>query len=680
MEPGNPTQISDPLLASVQFAKGVGPARAPLFEKLGVHTLLDLLYLFPRDYRDQRDVVPIASLVDQEVGIVEGTVEYAKEKITRNGMCILEAAFGDGSGYVTVTWFRQPWLAEKIQAAERYRIVGKAVRDGGIWRMTNPRIVAAGEARSTLTPIYPLTEGLKSEQVAKVIAQALEKYAGLVPELLPAGWRRARQLLDIGSALQKIHAPDSPEELDAARCRIVYDELLPLQVALAIKRASQRRQDAPQIVTTDPIDRRIRRLFPFELTAEQNRVLGDITRDLAQGRPMNRLLQGDVGSGKTAVAIYAILSTIAAGFQAALMAPTEVLARQHYETLEGYLAQSRVRRLFLKGGMPAAEREEALRKLKTGEIDLVVGTHALVQKDVGFAKLGLVVIDEQHKFGVRQRSEFRKQSPSPHYLVMTATPIPRSLAMTWFGDLDISVLRSPPPGRQAILTYLVPAAERMKAYEFLEKQVRGGSQGLVVCPRIEASSDRPLESAVDRAAAMAEGSFRDLGVGLLHGQLEDDQRDHVLTRFRSRQINVLVSTVVVEVGIDIPSANVVLIENAETFGLSQLHQIRGRVGRGTERGICFLIDSSGGPTPNDRLIELSKTTDGFVIADMDARMRGVGEAIGTRQHGSAGLAVADLFRDAAIVRMAREDARQLIQEDPRLKNGEWQVLRRLTAR
>lgn len=666
-----------PLDSSVQFVKGVGPDRAKLYEKLGVNTILDLLYLFPRDYQDLRNVTPMASLEEGAVLALAGKLEYVRERVTRSGMPIIEAGFSDPTGYVSVTWFHRPWVADQMKLEGVYRLVGKAKLTDGRWKMSNPRVelLEVDVGSPGLVPVYPLTEGLNIHGVRRAVAHVLEKYVPMVNDPLPERIRHQHGFPSLSESLRWIHLPPNQATLQRARARLVYDEFLPLQMALAVKRFGRRSSSAIRIVTRDEVDRRIRRLFPFTLTRDQDKAIAEITRDLAGGTAMYRLLQGDVGTGKTAVAAYAMLTTIAAGHQAALMAPTEILARQHYRTFDEYLSNSRVRRRLLVGGLSSAERTDVLRSLESGEIDLVIGTHALVQKDVSFAKLGLVVIDEQHKFGVRQRGEFLRDGQRPHQLVMTATPIPRSLAMTWFGDLDLSLLRERPPGRQETLTYSVPFEEREKAYAFLDRQLRLGSQGLVVCPRIEGDGDETLTSAVRRAEEMVSGAFADHGVGVVHGKLADEEREKVLRAFRRGDLAVLVSTVVIEVGLDIPTANVVIIENAEQFGLSQLHQIRGRVGRGSQRGVCFLVHRSAEPTVTDRLTKFTRTTDGFAIAELDAAVRGIGDAIGARQHGQSDLRIGDYVRDIHLLQKAREDALELVRADPSLTSADLRALR-----
>lgn len=667
----------DPLEQDVQYLKGVGPQKAERLAKLGIATVGDLLYLFPRDYRDLRNATPIAQLAEEGIQVIHVRIEHAIERTTRNGKSIINAGLSDETGYASARWFNRPRLADSLPTTTLYRVAGRFQRSDLGWLTINPQITPIRDedmlSGPGLIPIYPTTEGLHPEAVRDAVRAAVTGYAESVPELVPPGMRERLRLRTVADALRGIHAPIDQEDIAVSRRRLAFDEFLVLQTALAIKRAEVQTRTAPPIPVTPRIDARIRRLFPFAFTAAQNRAATEIAADLARSLPMNRLLHGDVGAGKTAVAIYAILAAVAAGYQTALMAPTEVLARQHYQTLDRYLEHSRVRRALLTGSLTAKQREKTVRQLTEGAIDLVVGTHALVSKDVEFAKLGLVVIDEQHKFGVRQRAEFQRQATMPHHLVMTATPIPRSLAMTWFGDLDISVLNEKPPGRQETITKRVPAEQRDQAYDFLRKRIDQGAQGLVVAPRIDGEDDHV--SVRQLADEFAIGRFADIPVGVVHGRLPDDEKESAVAKFRSGELRILICTVVLEVGLDVPNASVVLIENAERFGLAQLHQIRGRVGRGSERGACFLIHHSLEPDVASRLDAVARNNDGFEIAEIDAEIRGIGEPIGVRQHGFVRPRIGDFVRDVELLRLARDEARRLVDADRRLEHHSLAPLR-----
>ncbi|HJT78694.1 MAG TPA: ATP-dependent DNA helicase RecG, partial [Gemmataceae bacterium] len=461
-----------------------------------------------------------------------------------------------------------------------------------------------------------------------------------------------------------------------ARRRFIYEEFLLLQLGLALRRRELRdRQRAPVLPVTPPIDARIRRLFPFRLTADQDRAVADVCRDLASDRPMQRLLQADVGAGKTAVAVYALLVAVANKHQAILMAPTEVLARQHWHTLERTLAHSRVRRLLLTGGLTARQRREALAAIRGGEVDLVVGTQALAQEDVQFARLGLVVIDEQHKFGVNQRARLRRLGVDPHYLVMTATPIPRTMALTVFGDLDVSVMRQLPPGRQPVSTRWLPAGQRDRLYAKLRDELRRGRQAYVVCPLVEESATLDLRAAEQTHAELRDGPLSGFRLGLLHGRMDEGAKDDVMKQFRAGRLDVLVCTSVVEVGVDVAGATLLVVEHAERFGLSQLHQLRGRVSRGTVPGLCYLFAEPATDEARQRLQAFVRTRDGFALAEHDARLRGAGEFFGTRQHGLGELRLGDVLRDADLLQLARRDAFALVAADAGLRRPEHAALR-----
>jgi ATP-dependent DNA helicase RecG len=511
----------------------------------------------------------------------------------------------------------------------------------------------------------------------QLLRTAVDRFATEAPEVLPSALLAKRSMPDVARSLREVHFPPTLPEAQAARRRFVYEEFLLLQLALALRRRELRdRQRAPVLPVTPLIDQRIRRLFPFALTADQDKAISEICGDLAGDRPMQRLLQADVGAGKTAVAVYALLVVIANQHQGVLMAPTEVLARQHMDTLEQYLAQSRVRRLLLTGAMTARHRRDALENLRTGQINLVVGTQALLEDDVQFARLGLVVIDEQHKFGVNQRARVRRLGIDPHYLVMTATPIPRTVALTVFGDLDLSTIRELPPGRRPVVTRWLRPSQRDGVFEKIRQALRAGRQGYVVCPLVDESEALDLKAAQQTHAELQAGPFAEFRVGLLHGRMDDVDKDDVMRRFRRHEIDLLVSTVVIEVGVDVPNATLLVVEHADRFGLSQLHQLRGRVSRGTDAGQCWLFADPATDEGRERLRIVTRVTDGFDLAEQDARLRGLGEFFGTRQHGLGDLRVANLSTDIPILREARDDAFAIVLADAGLRQPEHALLRR----
>src|SRR5262245_58738644 len=600
------------------------------------------------------------------------------------------------------TWFNQTGVLRTVRYGLRVAFSGKPKRYRGHWQINHPRMQildsqADAPARQVI-PVYPLTEGLHPEKLRDLIGQALTIGAARAPDFLPAALRNRHRYPPTPQALHEVHFPELLAQALQAKRRFVYEEFLILQAALAARRREMHdERRAPGLPVDTEIDARIRRLFPFALTSDQNRAIREICKDLALERPMQRLLQADVGAGKTAVAVHGMLVAIANKHQTALMAPTEVLARQHWLTLEEYLRRSRVRRLLLTGSLSTRERRQALADIRAGNIDLVVGTQALVQDDVEFAKLGLVVIDEQHKFGVAQRARIRQLgdapagqagqatcpttspreavSPTPHYLVMTATPIPRTIALTVFGDLDVSIIRELPPGRQKVQTRWSSEKDRDRLYEHFRSQMKQGRQAYVVCPLVAESETLDLTAAEQLFAELKDGAFHEFRLGLLHGRMTDAAKDEVMRRFRERELDMLVATVVIEVGVDVPNATLMLIEHAERFGLSQLHQLRGRVSRGKVAGECWLLAGQTTPEAEVRLRAFSRTSDGFALGEEDARLRGLGEFFCTRQHGLGELRFGNLLEDRALLEQARADAIQMVTDDPGLKNPEHALLR-----
>jgi ATP-dependent DNA helicase RecG len=659
---------------SIQFLKGVGPRKAEILAKRGIETNLDLLYLMPREYLDLRTVRAMSGMVEDEVQLLRGKIFWLDFRRTKTGMPLVEMQCSDGSGELTVHWFHRPDLRETLAIDQWVEITGKPKRVEGHWRLTNPKVRrwAGEEASEGIVPVYSGSTEIRSEEIRGWVRQVLPM-ADQMESLLPEGYAASKGLVSIGQALRDVHEPSTMEDASAARRRLAYEEFLQFALASALKRSKRSRERGYAIEVSAEVDRRIRRLFPFTLTASQDEAIAGILSDLRSGHPMHRLLQGDVGSGKTAVGIYAILAVVAAGYQAVFMTPTEILARQQFRVLDEYLARSRVRRRLLTGGLSAGDRRAMLEPLGRGEIDLVVGTHALVQPDVSFARLGLVVIDEQHKFGVRQRAELLDQEVKPHQMVMTATPIPRSLAMTWFGDLDLTPLRHPPSGRGKVVTHVVGHGDRAAVYEFLLKRARLGEQSLIVCSRIE--SAEMVHGAQEVVAEVRSRGGADLPIGLVHGKMDDNAKDDAIRQFRRGDLLILVATIVIEVGLDVPGVSHVLIENADRFGLSQLHQIRGRVGRGEKPGSCFLLDYSQEEEGHTRLQDLASTTDGFEIAELDAKFRGVGDPLGERQHGVVRPRVGDFQADSELLQECRSDAEKIVAVDPALRDSAWGRMR-----
>jgi len=674
---------------SVQYLRGVGPRRASALGRLGVETVLDLIHHYPRRHEDRRQLRPLATVRAGETVTVSGHVRRVSSRRIRRGLSVATVEVTDGTGRLEVLFWNQPWRAEQFAVGDRVFLSGKATVKRGL-QMSSPdfEIVEDDEEEmagdlldvSRIVPMHSLSRGLTAGWMRRLVRRTLDEVLSRVEDPLDPGRREARGLIPLRDALESIHFPESPEALLAAERRLKYDELFLLEISLAMRRARRRRERAGiPFVVDDRIDSRIRRLFPFTLTGAQDRCIGEIAADMRSPEAMNRLLQGDVGSGKTAVALYALLVAVANRRQAAFMAPTEILAEQHYRTLERRLRHGRVRLLLLQGGRVGKARREALESIAAGEVDIVVGTHALIQDDVRFSRLGLVVVDEQHKFGVEQRAALRAKGEAPDVLVMTATPIPRTLTLTVFGDLDVSTIDEMPPGRRPVKTRWYRGREIEKAYAFIRDETSRGHRAFFIYPLVEESEESDLKAATEEADRLATEVFPDVPVGLLHGRMTRPEKDEVMGRFRDGEIAILVSTVVVEVGIDVPEATVLVVEHAERFGLSQLHQLRGRIGRSDRAAWCLLFGDPKTDEGRRRLRTMVRTDDGFEIAEEDLRLRGPGEVAGTRQHGLPALRIANLVDDFALVKEARDDAFALVARDPDLTRPENRRVREEVA-
>jgi ATP-dependent DNA helicase RecG len=684
---GSTVAETNPYQIALNTLPGISPARLELLERLGLRTVGDLFFHFPRAYEDLNDVRAIAALSADGIQTVQGEVVEIDGRSLSDGRTVVSVVLSDdGKNCLEGVWFNQSFAAKRFRYGQRLSFSGKPKWYRDHWQMNNPRVqILDGETASTggtpvpppgVVPVYPLTEDLRPEHLRALLRKTLDRYASQLADVLPVALRHQHKWPTCEQALRDVHFPPTVPAATRGRQRFVYEEFLILQLALALRRREARDEGrAPILATTPAIDTRIRRLFPFRLTGDQDRAIAEVCRDLAGDKPMQRLLQADVGAGKTAVAVYALLVTVANKHQAALMAPTEVLARQHARTLDRYLEHSRVRRLLLTGALTPAERRDARAALAAGDIDLVVGTQALVQEDVRFARLGLVVIDEQHKFGVHQRARFRRLGVDPHYLVMTATPIPRTVALTVFGDLDVSLIRQLPPGRQPVATRWEPAGQRERVYTRLREALAQGRQGYVVCPLVEESASLDVKAATQTHVELRDGPFRDFRVGLLHGRQDENTKAAVMESFRQHELDLLVCTSVIEVGVDVPNATLLVIEHAERFGLSQLHQLRGRSSRGTVAGQCYLFAEPPTEEGRQRLRAFLRTRDGFALAEEDMKQRGTGEFFGTRQHGLGELRVGDLLADGELLRQARKDAFALAANDPGLRRPEHALLR-----
>ncbi|MFC1524880.1 ATP-dependent DNA helicase RecG [Planctomycetota bacterium] len=677
--------IQNDLLTSVQFIKGVGPERAKMLKRLGVSTVYDLLYFFPRKYLDRSQIKKIRDVskgIDEEQTI-QGTVMAISSHRGRTRKSILEVAIGDGTGVIMATWFNQPYLKQYFKKETRLMISGKVKLYNRRLQFASPEFELGKDSADKMLhtggiiPCYSLTEGLSQKVIRSVIKRVLEKYVEVLPDvfnsLTTVLFGRSLKLMPIQEAINHMHFPVSVGVVEAARRRLVYEELFLFQLVLAGKRQEIKRSKVKYPLTISSLmDKRIRARIPFQLTRSQGKVIQEIKADLECHQPMNRLLQGDVGSGKTIVAVYAALAAIGNGTQVAFMAPTEILAEQHYQTLTRLLKDSRVRLTLLTSGLKARERQEKINQIKKQDIDLIVGTHALIQEDVGFSKLGLLIIDEQHKFGVLQRASLRGKGINPHLLVMTATPIPRTLALTAFGELDLSTINELPPGRRPVKTILRSTKKIAGAFSFIRDKIKEGRQVYFVYPLIEQSprleaNKIVLKSATQMAKYLKKEVFKEFNIALLHGAMKEQKKDRIMKDFRQGKIQVLVSTVVIEVGIDVPNASVMVIDNAERYGLSQLHQLRGRVGRSSYQSYCLLFGDFTTPGAKKRLRVMEATNDGFKIAEEDLRIRGPGEFLGTRQSGLPEFKIADLTHDFSILQETRQAAFKLMRDDPQLK-------------
>jgi ATP-dependent DNA helicase RecG len=670
------------LTTPVQFLKGCGGARAELLARLDVHTVRDLLFFFPRDYEDLTDLREIDQLEEGALVSVLGTVEETDLADRGGGKSLFGMLVRQGSHHLRAVWFNQPFLREQFRRGQTVLVSGRPKRRGLRWEMAHPRVRVIDSDQpppaGQLLPVYPLTEGLLQRHMRNLTRRALDEQLDALDEVFPAQYLEAHKLLPIREALPRLHFPANQAELEEARRRFIYQELFILQLALALKRRQVHDAlPAFPLELTAKIDARIRRLLPFELTPGQNQAIAEIAADMARPHPMNRLLQGDVGSGKTIVAVYAMLLAVAHKTQVVLMAPTEVLARQHVDTLSRLLAGSHTHLGLLTGGQSAKTRQALVAEIESGEVNIVIGTQAVVANELSYERLGLVVIDEQHKFGVRQRAALRGASAQPHYLVMTATPIPRTIGMTLYGDLDVTTLADAPPGRQPVHTYAPPAEDREKWWEFFRKKLREGRQGYTIVPLVEGSEEIQATSLSETFEALANGELEAFRLGLVHGRMTPAEKEAAMTAFRHGLTQVLVATSVVEVGVDVPNATLMTIEGAERFGLAQLHQLRGRISRGAHPGYCCAFSNATTDEAHARLTAFVESNDGFKLAELDFQMRGPGELLGTRQHGLPPLRIADLSRDTAVLEEARTDARSLVATDPDLSRPEHVALRKM---
>lgn len=679
---------------------GVGPRMVPKLQKLGLNTIEDALYHLPLRYEDRRQLKTINQLIDGHQEVFVGSILAAGESVTtRSRRRIFEVIVGDDTGKISLKWFRyrKPWLQKRFPVGQKAIFIGEIKRFAAIREIHHPdsellqsntnlqQLLQSDPLNfGRILPVYPLTEGLSQKQTRKIWYHLIPTFANFAQSFVPAEIRQKYHLQTISAALQQIHWPDESVNVwelekgkDIARKSLVFDEFFFLELGLALKRAGVQLEQGIAFSFAHKYTIPLNKILPFKLTDAQRRVLGEIKLDMMAPQPMHRLLQGDVGSGKTLVALMAALIAIENRAQVAVVAPTEILAEQHYQTFSGWLDKLDLKTGLLLGNMPAAAKRNLLEQIAKGDIDLVVGTHAILQEGVEFHTLGLGIVDEQHRFGVRQRSLLKHKGVNPDILVMTATPIPRTLSMTLYGDLSVSIIDQLPPGRKPVLTRLFRASQRQQAYRQIQQELEEGRQAYVVYPLVEESEKSDLQAATSAAESFANEIFPGLKVGLLHGQMKTAEKDAVMNSFRQGTIQLLVATTVIEVGVDVPNATVMMIEHADRFGLSQLHQLRGRVGRGADKSYCLLIPSERySEDAARRLRVMVETNDGFRIAEADLEIRGPGDFLGTRQAGLPDFRVASLLKDMRILEDARHEAFEYVKKTHQLRSEEAEPIKK----
>jgi ATP-dependent DNA helicase RecG len=677
------------LETEVQYVKGVGTKLAQVLSKLSIYTLGDLLFHLPRRYEDRRQFRKIAHARPGDAVTVSGKLVTVDNVKVRN-LTLTKAYLDDGSGVLELVWYNQPYMKDTLNKLRNSQIVAYGIIKESPYglQMETPEwedLPDGADPDSLLSvnrivPIYPLTEGIRQKRMRQIIWNAVQ-YAHLAPEILPRSVRERLGLMPIQQAIAQIHFPDSEQAIDPARQRLVFEEFFLMQLGVGMQRQRTRQERGIAMrIDADRLNEMLHRLVPFDLTNAQKRVIREIWSDMAQPHPMNRLLQGDVGSGKTIVAAAAILAAVDNQYQAAIMAPTEILAEQHYINLHRLFQPLGISVELLVGRLSNKQRQQARERIATGRGMVAIGTHALIQEGVEFARLGLAIIDEQHRFGVLQRAALRDKGVMPHVLVMTATPIPRTLTLTLYGELDVSIIDELPPGRKPVRTHWKTPEERLKVYEGVRKLIQEGRQAYVICPLIDESDKLQVRAAEQMAEHLQKDVFPDLRVGLLHGRMKPAEKEAVMDAFRAGELDILVSTTVIEVGVDVPNAAAIVIEDADRFGLAQLHQLRGRVGRSEHQSYCVLIANPKSDDGQRRMDIMTRTNNGFLIAEEDLRIRGPGEIYGTRQSGMPSFRVADLVKDMRLLEVARQEAFHLLERDPDLSRPEHAALREAVER
>lgn len=663
-------QSMESLSMNIQYLKGIGPKRASRLRRLNINTVEDLLFFMPRDYDDRSKFKALRECqVGEKVSIEVEIIGNGNIMRPRKNLSILKIPIKDDSYNGYLVWFNQEYLKDKFLIGEKLIVNGKINKMGGEIQITNPVFERSGSMDKVgrILPTYTLTEGITNNEIIKIIDYTIKEYLKYVKEFLPEDILKRLDLIDIKEALENIHFPRSKELLVKSKKRLAFQELLTLQMGLfIIKNKSFSHKYGTKFKKIKDMEEFIDNL-PFKLTKAQINVFKEIEEDMEKASQMNRLVQGDVGSGKTVVAVLAVFKAVLSGFQAVMMAPTEILANQHFESFKKFFSNYDINIELLIGSIPLKKKEEVLLNLRNGKLDVLIGTHAIIQENVKFNRLGLVITDEQHRFGVKQRAILAEKGNNPDIIVMTATPIPRTLALILYGDLDISIIDELPPGRKDIETYAVGPEMIERVNNFIKNQVLEGRQAYIVCPLIEESETLSLNAAEDLYINFRDNIFKEFKVGLLHGKMKPLEKDLIMEDFKNHKIDILVSTTVIEVGVNVPNSNIMVVYNAERFGLAQLHQLRGRVGRGKYQSYCILINESNSQISRERMRILQSSTDGFKISEKDLELRGPGEFFGTRQHGLPELKIANLFTDMDILKLAQKEALRIINEDPYLE-------------
>ncbi|HBF8449066.1 TPA: ATP-dependent DNA helicase RecG [Clostridioides difficile] len=667
------------LYKDVQYVKGIGPKKADKLNKLGIFTLKDLLYYFPRQFEDRNNLKKIAQLEDGEKVTIKAVISSINTFSPKEGMTLTKIDVKDETGSAKLVFFNKSYIKNTFRPGDSILVFGKVKKKFNNLELTSCELeYLTNSPKNTcrFMPVYQLTYGVTNKEIMSIIRTVLEDKELIIQEYMPQRIIEKYRLCSIDFAVRNIHSPSSKESLKIALYRIVFEELLILQLGLFVFKSGRNKEDGIKFETSKDLKKIISAL-PFKLTKAQNRALDEIIQDMNLEKIMNRLVQGDVGSGKTVVALLALANCVLNGYQGALMAPTEILAGQHYISLTESLKDFGINVGLLIGSLTKKQKDTVLEQIRNNEIDILIGTHALIEDKVEFNNIGLVITDEQHRFGVMQRSKLSLKGANPDILVMTATPIPRTLALILYGDLDISIIDELPPGRQPIETIAIEKSKRDRAYNNLvRREVESGRQVYIVCPLVEESEAIEAKSAVELVEELRAEYFHDLRLGLLHGKMKSSEKDEVMEHFKNKEIDILVSTTVIEVGVNVPNATLMIIENAERFGLAQLHQLRGRVGRGSHKSYCVLIYDSKTDVYRQRMAIMEETNDGFKISEKDLEIRGPGEFFGTRQHGLPELKVANLFKHIKILKLAQQEARYILGEDNNLQLKENMALKK----